>query len=110
MDTIAALLTTGGHSAPSGIIAIGRIFKREAKFQISNVTAREICEKYADPSRCRVFTVKSGRGYVVRDGMRRSPAVNPPVLHGKGFGKTGGVERVENLQNLFAGAPLVKLS
>lgn len=31
------------------------------------------------------------------DGMRRSPAVNPPVLHGKGFGKTGGVERVENL-------------
>lgn len=26
------LLTTGGHSAPNGIIAIGGIFKREAKF------------------------------------------------------------------------------
>lgn len=31
-------------------------------------------------------------------GMRRTPAVNPAgVLHGKGFGKSGGVERVENL-------------
>jgi len=29
------------------------------------------------------------------DGMRRTPAVNPPVLHTKG--KTGGVEHVENL-------------